>query len=280
MDPIKYIFEKPALTGRISRWKMLLSEYDIQYVSQKSIKGSVLADHLAHQPIEDYQPLKFDFPYEDIMFIKDCETPEPNEGPEPEKQWTLMFDGASNAIGHGIGAMLMSPKNFHLPFTTKLCFTCMNNMVEYEAYIFGLEEAIELEIKILEVYGDSALVIHQIRGDWETIHSNLIPYRDYMLKLPPKFDKITFSHIPREENQMENALVTLASMFKLIWPNHQPNIEIRHFDEPAHCLTTTEESDDKPWFSTPSIIWRSKNIRQRLSALTRGICGGWHRSSS
>ena len=29
MDPIKYVFEKPALTGRIARWKMLLSEYDI-----------------------------------------------------------------------------------------------------------------------------------------------------------------------------------------------------------------------------------------------------------
>jgi len=31
MDPIKYIFEKPALTGRIARWQMLLSEYDIVY---------------------------------------------------------------------------------------------------------------------------------------------------------------------------------------------------------------------------------------------------------
>jgi len=29
MDPIKYIFEKPALTRRIARWQMLLSEYDI-----------------------------------------------------------------------------------------------------------------------------------------------------------------------------------------------------------------------------------------------------------
>jgi len=33
MDPIKYIFEKPALMGRITRWQMLLSEYDIQYVT-------------------------------------------------------------------------------------------------------------------------------------------------------------------------------------------------------------------------------------------------------
>ena len=31
MDPIKYIFERLALTGRISRWQMLLSEYDIEY---------------------------------------------------------------------------------------------------------------------------------------------------------------------------------------------------------------------------------------------------------
>ena len=31
MDPIKYIFEKPALIGRIASWNMLLSEYDIEY---------------------------------------------------------------------------------------------------------------------------------------------------------------------------------------------------------------------------------------------------------
>ena len=48
MDPIKYIFKKPALTGRIARWQMLLSEYDIKYRTQKAIKSSLLADYLAH----------------------------------------------------------------------------------------------------------------------------------------------------------------------------------------------------------------------------------------
>jgi len=57
MDPLKYIFEKTSLTGRITRWQMLLSEYDILYVTQKAIKGSALVDYLAHQPIEDYQPM-------------------------------------------------------------------------------------------------------------------------------------------------------------------------------------------------------------------------------
>jgi len=67
IDLIKYIFEKPTLTGRIARWQMLLSEYDIEYRSQKAIKGSILVDHLAHQLIEDDQPIKFDFPDENHM---------------------------------------------------------------------------------------------------------------------------------------------------------------------------------------------------------------------
>lgn len=112
MDLIKYIFEKPALTGRISQWQMLLTKYDIQYVAQKVIKGSILAYNLAHQPMTNYQPLKFNFPDEDIMVIKDYEILGPDEGLEPGERLTLMFNGASNAISLGIGAVLMSPKNF------------------------------------------------------------------------------------------------------------------------------------------------------------------------
>jgi ribonuclease HI len=70
-----------------------------------------------------------------------------------------MFDGASNARGHGIGVVITSPTGFHLPFSARLCFDCTNNMAEYEACIYSLEVAIDLRIKILEVYGDLALVI-------------------------------------------------------------------------------------------------------------------------
>jgi ribonuclease HI len=38
-------------------------------------------------------------------------------------------------------------------------------MVEYEACIMGLEEAIDLRIKYLDVYGDPALVVNQIKGE-------------------------------------------------------------------------------------------------------------------
>ena len=39
MDPIKYNFEKPALIGKISRWQMLLFEFNIVFVTRKAIKG-------------------------------------------------------------------------------------------------------------------------------------------------------------------------------------------------------------------------------------------------
>ena len=47
MDPIKYIFEKPALTREISRWQMLFSEFNIAFVTRKAIKGQAIADYLA-----------------------------------------------------------------------------------------------------------------------------------------------------------------------------------------------------------------------------------------
>ncbi|XP_050893358.1 uncharacterized protein LOC127099641 [Lathyrus oleraceus] len=171
MDLMKYILEKPVVSDRIARWKMLLTEYDIQYVTQKAIKGSVLSDYLSHLPVKGYQPLRFDFPNEDIMFIIDFTMPgseiSPEEGPEPGSRLTLVFDDASNAPGHGIGYVITSPTSFHLPFIARLYFDYTNNMEEYKACIYGLEAAIDLRIKILEVYSDSALVISQVRVKWK-----------------------------------------------------------------------------------------------------------------
>ena len=94
MDPIKYLFEKPALSGKIARWQVLLSEYDIAYVSQKAIKGSVLADYLAQQPLHDYQSIQDDFPDESIMMAF---------REEGSDRWVMLFDGASICWGTELG---------------------------------------------------------------------------------------------------------------------------------------------------------------------------------
>lgn len=159
-----------------------------------------------------------------------------------------MFDGASNALEYGVGAVITLPAGFHIPFTSRICFDCTNNVAKYEACIFGIEAAIDLKIKILEVYGDSTLVISQINGEWDTRHPNLIPYQDNVIKLIPYFKDITFDHISREENHLADALGTLASMFKFKWENEAPPIRILRLDEPAFCCANDEVQDDKPWY--------------------------------
>ena len=73
----------------------------------------------------------------------------------------MVFNRASNALGNGIGVVIISPEGFHTPFTSRLCFDCTNNMAKYKACILGLKAAIDLRIKHLNVFGDSALVISQ-----------------------------------------------------------------------------------------------------------------------
>ena len=52
LDTIKYRFEKPALMGRLARWLLLLSEFNLKYVTRKSVKGRTVAEFLADHLVE------------------------------------------------------------------------------------------------------------------------------------------------------------------------------------------------------------------------------------
>jgi len=80
----------------------------------------------------------------------------------------MYFDGVVNLLGSGIGSVLVSLNGKHFPIAVKLKFECTNNVTEYEACVSGLQAAIEMKIKKLEVYGDSALIIYQVKGEWQT----------------------------------------------------------------------------------------------------------------
>ena len=46
-----------------------MSKYDIQYVSQKAIKGSAIAEFLIDRTEKEYEPMKFEFSNEDLLAI-------------------------------------------------------------------------------------------------------------------------------------------------------------------------------------------------------------------
>ncbi|KAM1755468.1 hypothetical protein ACFX12_007795 [Malus domestica] len=49
-DVIRYMLTRPIVKGRIGKWTMALSEFSLQYVPQKAVKGQTLADFLAQHP--------------------------------------------------------------------------------------------------------------------------------------------------------------------------------------------------------------------------------------
>uniref|UniRef100_A0A2N9HCS7 Uncharacterized protein n=1 Tax=Fagus sylvatica TaxID=28930 RepID=A0A2N9HCS7_FAGSY len=145
MDPIKYIFEKPAFDWEDRTLELMDSE----------------------------------FPDEDVMTVD-----EDNHG-----RWKLYFDGAANAVGSGIGAVLVSPKGQQTPIAVKLGFDCTNNMTEYEACIVGLQAALEFGAYELEVFGDSLLIVSQTNGEWQARGSQAHPISTIHQPASPKVQR-------------------------------------------------------------------------------------------
>ena len=140
MDPLKYLFENPALSGRLSRWLILLVEFHLKYVARKTIKGSVVSDFCAKNPIEG-EDGKEDFLDEDILDVE-------------LGTWKMYFGRAVNQYGNGIGILLITSEGSHIPLAIKLNFDATNNMVEYESCIAGMEALQELVVKEAKVFED------------------------------------------------------------------------------------------------------------------------------
>lgn len=93
------------------------------------------------------------------------------------------FDGAVGNDGVGIGIWVRSP--FSAPnkvpsrvrvFSYKLAFECSNNEAEYEALIAGLKILRKLNAKRISLYGNSELVIKQVRGEYQAKHPRMWAY--------------------------------------------------------------------------------------------------------
>eukprot|EP01018_Ginkgo_biloba_P023038 Gb_17942 [translate_table: standard] len=202
IDPLKYLLSKSTLTGRMAKWVMLLSEFDIEYVNQKAIKGQVLADHLAETTIRN-RSLSIGFPDESILSL--------DESPE----WTLYFDGSFTTHGSGVGIVFATPQGDLIPKAFPIGFPCTNNIAEYEALISSLKLAIQWNIQHLLVLGDSQLIIKQFNDEYQTKDEKLIPYKRMVDSLKQYFVQIQFERVPRVHNKSADAMATIGSLLEM-----------------------------------------------------------------
>lgn len=85
-----------------------------------------------------------------------------------------------------------------------------NNQAEYKALLAGLQRARQEEILELECRLDSELVVKQLSGEYRVKDADLKPLRERVKNLAAAFEKISFTHIPREKNKKADKLVNKA----------------------------------------------------------------------
>jgi hypothetical protein len=71
--------------------------------------------------------------------------------------------------------------------------------------------AVELGVKCLHVYGDSALVINLLNKEWDTTSEKMDAYCKEIRKLEGKFYGIEYTHVVRDKNQAADELSNLGS---------------------------------------------------------------------
>jgi mutator protein MutT len=82
-----------------------------------------------------------------------------------------------------------------------------NNIAEYHGVRLGLEKALEMGVRTIDFRIDSLLVVNQMNGIYQIKNRELWPIHERIKELIPKFDKVTFSHVRREFNQLADGMV-------------------------------------------------------------------------
>jgi probable phosphoglycerate mutase len=85
-----------------------------------------------------------------------------------------------------------------------------NNVAEYRGLIAGLEKALELGAREVEVRMDSELLVNQATGRYRVKHPGLIPLAQRAAELRRSFDNVTFKHVRRQFNKHADALANRA----------------------------------------------------------------------
>ncbi|XP_015945427.1 uncharacterized protein LOC107470543 [Arachis duranensis] len=247
-QPLRHVLSKPELAGRLIKWAIELSEFDIQYQPRGSVKSQYLADFVA-------------------------ELTQPNMD-EQNSDWSLFVDGASNPQGSGAGVLLESPEGIILEHSLRFSFKASNNQAEYEALVAGLRLAIDLHITTLKVYCDSLLIVQQVNQVFQTKDQLLLKYLELVQQLANGFRKIEICHIPREQNHRADILSKLATT-----QSHTATLLQSTLDKPSiHVMSTLNVFNETSWQlpyiqylkegSLPKEISDKKKFRRQASFFT------------
>ncbi|XP_058761331.1 uncharacterized protein LOC131634721 [Vicia villosa] len=184
-QPIKQLLGRPDMAGRMLKWSLELSEFDIQYE-----KAQALADFVAEMASITSSP------------------------PSAKNKRTIYVDGASSSSGSGAGVILENDEGLIIEVSLVLSFTTSNNQAEYEAFLAGLRLAEDVGAWEVKICTDSQLIAFQVNSDYQAKNDVLVEYLVLVKEIMKNFAKAEVEHIPREHNSRADVLSKLASTRK------------------------------------------------------------------
>jgi len=188
--PIQKVLKKSDVAGRMVKWAVEFSKFDIKYESRGPIKGQIFADFVVELSSGTVQSAGDDF------------------------RWVLSVDGSSNQLGSGAGVILEGPNCVLIEQSLRFAFKANNNQAEYEALIAGILLAKEMGAKVLMAKSDSLLVTGQVTGEFQAKDPQMTAYLEYVEELKRSFVLFEVVHVPREQNARADLLAKLASSGK------------------------------------------------------------------
>lgn len=126
----------------------------------------------------------------------------PRARPLSKARLRVFSDGAArgNPGPAGAGAVIESADGRVLARLGRYLGRATNNQAEYQGLILGLEHALEMGAREVEVFADSELLVRQLRGEYRVRNEGLLPLWREAKGLLDRFEGFRLTHIPREKN--------------------------------------------------------------------------------
>lgn len=124
----------------------------------------------------------------------------------------LYFDGGSrgNPGPAAYGYVLERSDGEPLAADGHAIGVATNNVAEYSGVIAGMRRARELGVTDLKVFGDSKLVIEQMKGAWKVRAEGLKDLHAEARSIARTFASIRFEHVRRAGNAEADRLANVA----------------------------------------------------------------------
>ena len=127
------------------------------------------------------------------------------------RELEVYIDGASkgNPGPSGIGVVVCSDGQT-IKNISAYIGNATNNIAEYSALIYGLEEALKLKAEALKINTDSQLLYRQINKVYKVKNPNILGLYNQVLRLMEAFKLVSITNISREDNRGADKLATKA----------------------------------------------------------------------